>query len=71
MTDTLSNLSVTGFAVTAPLVGEPLAEDSFFDLFAFGSKIDSCRKEKANASRLKRSEALRLENATVCQRLPY
>ena len=29
------NLSVTGFAVTAPLVGEPLAKDSFFDFFAY------------------------------------
>ena len=67
----LLNLSVAGFAATAPLVGEPLAKDSFFDLFAFGSQINFCRKAKHCVSRANRSEALTLENATECQGLPY
>ena len=67
----LSNLSVAGFAATAPLVGEPLAKDLFFHVFACGSKTNCCRKEKRCVSRAKCSEALALENATICQGLPY
>ena len=67
----LSNLSVAGFAATAPLVGEPLAKDLFFHVFACGSKTNCCRKEKRCGSRAKCSEALALENATICQGLPY
>ena len=33
-------------AVTAPLVGEPLAGDSFFAVIACGSKTGTCRKAK-------------------------
>ena len=57
--------------VVVALVGEPLAKDSFFDLFAFGSQINFCRKAKHCVSRANRSEALTLENATECQGLPY
>ena len=34
----LLNLSVAGAAATAPLVGEPLAEDSFFAMIAGAPK---------------------------------
>jgi len=57
--------------VTAPLVGEPLAEDSFFAIIAYGSKTIICRKAKNDGSRAKSSEAPTLENATICQGLPY
>ena len=67
----LSNLSVAGFAATAPLVGEPLAKGLFFHVFACGSKTNYFRKEKHYASRAKCSEASALENATECQGLPY
>ena len=39
-------------AVTAPLVGEPLAEDSFFAIIAYGSKTIICRKAKKKSSQL-------------------
>ena len=55
----------------ALLVGEPLAKDLFFHVFACGSKTSYCRKAKRYVSRAKRSEAPRLENATECQGLPY
>ena len=71
LSSALYNLSVTSFAVTAPLVGEPLAKDSFFAKVAFGSKTNICRKGKRYASWANRSEALTLENATECQGLPY
>ena len=58
-------------AVTAPLVGEPLAKDAFFAMIAYGSKTNICRKAKADGSRAKSSEAHTLENVTVCQGLPY
>ena len=58
-------------AVTAPLVGEPLAGDSFFAMIACGSKTGICRKAKTDGSRVKSSEAFALENVTGCQGLPY
>ena len=58
-------------AVTAPLVGEPLAKDAFFAMIAYGSKTNICRKAKADGSRAKSSEEHTLENVTVCQGLPY
>ena len=58
-------------AVTAPLVGEPLAGDSFFAMVACGSKIIICRKKKSDGNCAKISEASTLENVTVCQGLPY
>lgn len=67
----LYNLSVAGFAATAPLVGEPLAKDAFFAMIAYGSKTNICRKAKADGSRAKSSEEHTLENVTVCQGLPY
>ena len=82
----LHNLSVAGFAATAPLVGEPLAEDSIFDIFAYGSKTSIWRRVYTSsvcfadsfpsrgspyASRAKNSGALTPENVTVCQGLPY
>ncbi|MBD9045532.1 MAG: hypothetical protein EGR29_01935 [Faecalibacterium prausnitzii] len=67
----MHNLSVTGSAVTAPLVGEPLAKDSIFAIFADAPKTASTIRQNANGSRAKSSEALRHENATICQGLPY
>ena len=48
-----------------------LGKRFFFHVFACGSKTNYCRKEKRCVSRAKCSEALALENATICQGLPY
>ncbi|EEU95203.1 hypothetical protein FAEPRAA2165_03182 [Faecalibacterium duncaniae] len=40
----LYNLSVAGFAATAPLVGEPLAKGLFFAIFAGAPKTVSAAR---------------------------
>ena len=55
----LYNLSVAGFAATAPLVGEPLAKDLFFHVFAYGSKTNCCRKDFHLISLLRRQLPLK------------